>query len=472
MLRKLFYGLLLVCLLLPFMGWGAPVQAQGPSVELISNLNLRTGPGADYVAIGTLPRGTMVTIEGRNSVGNWVLVHTTDGTARGWLASRYLIWGDNDVGALPVVNMLISSTSSGGTGAQMVEMGDGDAPAETINATPLRQGPGTGFPSMAMLPQGAGFVVERRSENGEWLLGTTPDGQWRGWVLKNHMAYGLDSNALEVANEVVSGSNVYDIFVQRLEATPVMPTVTDRARQILAVGRNAGMRATVFSKVGDCHTDHAGFFLPYGVGEYDLGPYAHLQGTIDYFNFSPRAGSTNSFVNESMAASSAFSAAAVLDPVWADPVHCQSGESPLVCEYRMIQPALALIQFGSVDMQIYNVEDFAFYVRNIVQQSIGRGVVPVLTTFPSNEQYSWEKSLQMNVILLDIAAEEQVPLINFWAALRSLPNRGLEDDNFHLSYSGERFINLNGDQNQWGMEMRNLVTLEALHELRVNLLSG
>ncbi len=452
---------------------GGPAQAQGdPAAQTISNLNLRSGPGQDFPVLATLPRGTRVIIEGRNNVGNWVLVHATDGWMRGWVASRYLLWPDGlSLAALPVTSTTVSAPN---TSAQVVDPGKDAGPgnARTVSLATLRAGPGTGYPSLVSVPAETPLLLAARSPDDAWVLAQTADGQWRGWVATGHLDPAADRSALPEASYVLEGADINDILIARLNATPVLPVITPRAVEIFAEGQAQGLHRNVFSKVGDCHTDHPGFFLPFGVGEYDLGSYQALQATLDYFGVSPRPGVANSFVNESMAASSAFTAAAVLDPVWADPSNCQPGESPLACEYRLVRPAVAIILLGAVDMQIYRVEDFAYYMRQVLTETISRGVLPVLTTFPSSPNYLWEQSLLFNAMILDLAAEAQVPVINFWLASRPLPNYGLEQDNFHLSHPDARFISFNGDEGQWGITRRNLVTLQALDELRRTLLGG
>ena len=450
-----------------------PAQAQGdPTAQTISNLNLRSGPGQDFPVLTTLPRGTRVVIEGRNNVGNWVLVHATDGWMRGWVASRYLLWPDDvSLVALPVTGDIVSAPN---TSAQVVDPGGATeaGSAQTVSLATLRAGPGTGYPSLVSVPAETSLLLAARSPDNAWTLAQTVDGQWRGWVATGHLAPAVDLSALPEASYVLEGTDINDILIARLNAIPLLPVITPRAVEIFAQGQAQGLNRHAFSKVGDCHTDHPGFFLPFGVGEYDLGPYQALQATLDYFGVSPRPGVANSFVNESMAASSAFTAAAVLDPVWADPNNCQRGETPLACEYRLVRPAVTIILLGAVDMQIYRVEDFAYYMRLVLRETIDQGIVPVLTTFPSSPNYLWEQSLLFNAMILDLAAESQVPVINFWLASRSLPNYGLEPDNFHLSHPDARFISFNGDEGHWGITQRNLVTLQALDELRRNLLGG
>ncbi len=259
----------------------------------------------------------------------------------------------------------------------------------------------------------------------------------------------------------------------QLWAEPIIPAPGPRVWAIFEAGRAMGNRAGVFSKVGDCHTAAHAFLLPLGVGEYDLGPYDFLQADITFFSsVSPRQGVPNAFENQSMAASSAFNAAAVLDSIWADPTHCQPGESPLVCEYRLVRPAIAIITLGSVDVQIYSAEQFRASLNEVVQTTIGRGIIPVLVNFPTHPDYFWEQSLAFNAVILDIARQERIPLVNLWRASRQLPNYGLEGDNFHFAHPEDRFISFNGHERQYAVTLHNLLTLLMLDTLRVNVLGG
>ncbi len=258
----------------------------------------------------------------------------------------------------------------------------------------------------------------------------------------------------------------------RLWALPIIPETPRRARRIFAAGEALGNRPQVFSKVGDCHTAAHAYLLPLGVGEYELGPYSFLQTDIGFFSsVSPRQGVPNSFENQSMAAASAFNTAAVQDYIWADPAHCEQGESPLECEYRLLMPSIAVITLGSVDVQLYGPEDFRIWLEQLVQTTIARGIVPVLTTIPTHLDYFYDQSMAFNGVILDIAQQEQLPLINFWRATRELPNYGLEEDNFHLSHPEDRFISFNGDEHIYGVTLHNLVTMLMLDHLRLNVLS-
>jgi hypothetical protein len=161
----------------------------------------------------------------------------------------------------------------------------------------------------------------------------------------------------------------------------------------------------------------------------------------------------------------------VMDPLWSNPALCQPGESPLSCEYRLLKPSVAIIMLGSVDMEFYTPEKFREYAAWVTQSSIDLGIIPVLNTFASNPNYYWQESLELNNILVDIAEEKGVPIINFWQAARSLPNNGLQSDNFHLTFREDLLISFSGDQNQWALTLRNLLTLQVLDDLRRNVLS-
>ena len=65
--------------------------------------------------------------------------------------------------------------------------------------------------------------------------------------------------------------------------------------------------------------------------------------------------------------------------------------------------------------------------------------------------------------MVRIALDYDIPLINLWLALESLPNHGLESDGFHLGESayGTSCL-LMEPYLQSGYPMRNLVTMQTL----------
>jgi len=254
-----------------------------------------------------------------------------------------------------------------------------------------------------------------------------------------------------------------------LEAYPVLPVVTERARTVFAAGREQGLNPRVFAKVGDCMTAAEAFLTPFGSGTYDLSQYSDLQPVLDFFGGIPARGEgfeQDSFANPGLATASGFNAASVLDPTWADPNWCRANESPLACEFRVSQPAFAIIMFGTNDVYYVEPEQFDYHLRNVVLQTLENNVVPVLSTFPGRPEYA-EKSLLFNQIIIQIAQDYDVPLVNLWLALKDLPDRGINvDDTIHLTIPDDGQTGaLDPAHLEAGYTTRNLVTLQALQVL-------
>ena len=162
----------------------------------------------------------------------------------------------------------------------------------------------------------------------------------------------------------------------------------------------------------------------------------------------------------------------MLDPFWATG-SCRGGESPLLCEYRTVQPSVAIIMLGGIDVSDLTTADYAANLQTIVQTSIQKGVIPVLTTFvvAPDRGSVYERSLEFNLALLDLADAEGTPLINLWAAAQSLPDDGIGPDHTHLKAQVGSYCAFDGAQTRLGGTLRNLLTLQALDQLRMNVLA-
>lgn len=235
---------------------------------------------------------------------------------------------------------------------------------------------------------------------------------------------------------------------------PVIPELTDTAIQIYQRGLANGNDPSHFSKVGDCQNvpsmflsifDHPGYF--------SLGEYDYLQPTIDYFE--------GSFSRESQAVRRGFNAASIVSPFWANPDMCESGETPLECEFRLYQPSIAIISLET--WWDSAPENYEKYVRQIIEDTIAHNVVPILATKADN----LEGGNQINYILASLAVEYDIPLWNFWAAVQPLPNHGLTDDGFHLTWATNYFDDEQKMRNAW--PWRNLTALQVLDAVRIAL---
>lgn len=258
-------------------------------------------------------------------------------------------------------------------------------------------------------------------------------------------------------------TSVEDIVV---EDYPILPELTDHARDIYNAGLEMGNNPQVFSKVGDCMTATYEYFLgPFGDGAYKLGDdYADLESVIHYFDVPARSEGfeQNSFNNPGLATASGFNTASVLDPLWADPNWCEANESPLTCEYRLSHPIFSMIMFGTNDVMFFEADLFDYYMRQIILETINDGIVPILYTIPTRPEFP-EKTYQFNQVIIKLAEDYDLPLVNLWAAIQDLPFEGVDQvEPIHLSIpederTGDLTTNLD-----YGYTMRNLITLQTL----------
>lgn len=198
----------------------------------------------------------------------------------------------------------------------------------------------------------------------------------------------------------------------------IMPAETvQRARQIYAQGQALGRDGHRFSKIGDSIVDTDEFFTWFDTGHYDLGDYAYLQGVIDYYG--------GSYGRFGMALRDGLNSTAVMDPTWADKESCLPNETPLACEIRLHNPAVILIHFGTNDW----TGTYDANMRRILDYAIDQGVVPVLITKANRV----EGGNFRNEILRQLAAEYHVPVWDYDRIAETLPNRGLDQDNAHMT---------------------------------------
>lgn len=266
-------------------------------------------------------------------------------------------------------------------------------------------------------------------------------------------------------------------MIERLRNTPILYNLdTPALHDIFVRGQQLGNRANVFSKVGDSNTTNGDFLQPIGMdGDFcELGPYADLQTTIDFFSASPQPNEANSFVHKSVAAIKGLSSAGALDPFWAGDA-CEPNEGPLACEYRLNRPGVAVMMLGLMDVRYQQPDIFRTSIEQVVQLSIDQGVIPVLTTIivlPDVDVLSLDDSIHINNAMLDVAEQYGIPVINLWQAVQPLPDFGIGPDRTHLKQKIGSYCSFDGAEQLYGGTLRNLLTLQALDALRQNVLTG
>jgi hypothetical protein len=192
---------------------------------------------------------------------------------------------------------------------------------------------------------------------------------------------------------------------------PVIPDAIDPSLQkVYERGLKLGNDPHAFSLFGDCQARPDDFF---GAFETDpklvasLSP--DLQELITYFR--------GSFNRESPTAQDGTTPGSLLWPEWhRGKFGCAFNETPVQCELRIHHPSFVIIQIGT-HFESRNTE----YLRKVILQLMDAGVVPILATKADNREVDDRINRDMAVL----AAEYDLPLWNFWAALSDLPDRGL-----------------------------------------------
>lgn len=333
----------------------------------------------------------------------------------------------------------------------------------------LQTGPAEmGYTAIGIMSLNMTLPVLGRSEQSGWYAVdfTATEGPDGAVVWVEEESIRLSGNC---DNLTIVGPPDYATKMAPLMEVPVLPTLdVESLRDIYQHGQTLGNHPNLFTKVGDCNTASAYFLTALDGGTYDLGSYPELQPTIDYF--------AGSFARQSLAGVVGFNTLTMFDPLFVHPSMCNEDEGPLPCEYRRERPSVAVIMIGANDFYNLTEDQFANALTRIVELSLEEGVIPVLTTFPWHQDRMWEKALTINLIMVDVANEYHVPLINLWRAAQDLPNLGLVFSYTHLTDSGFGIdpyqIQLEGEETISGHALRNLLTLQVLDMLRAEILHG
>ncbi|MEO1269671.1 MAG: SGNH/GDSL hydrolase family protein, partial [Myxococcota bacterium] len=224
----------------------------------------------------------------------------------------------------------------------------------------------------------------------------------------------------------------------------------------------------VFMKVGASSTVNTNTLFCLATDDtHDLDGREELEPTLAFFRQGDAAGTTP-FDRPTEAALSGRSAGWAMD---GDP-------SPLDQEIAAIDPRYALLHYGTNDMQLGTTYASALYVfadryLRLVEMNQEQGIVPLLfTIFPRGDRAEADRWVNTyNAVIRGVGQGLQVPVVDVHRAVLPLPDRGLSSDGIHpnvyRSGGQSRACIFTPDGLQYGFNVRNLVTLEALHRLRL-----
>ena len=236
----------------------------------------------------------------------------------------------------------------------------------------------------------------------------------------------------------------------------------------------------MFAKVGDSITHGKYYLWDIGCKVEVLANHQSLAPTIDFFRNTsfPDAyttswcGIANSFSRDTISAANGWTAAEPLtrfpNPISVCPI---PDNNPLRCEFRLIQPSIALIMFGTNDVEENDPKQFRKNLTAIVRETLILGVVPVLSTIPPrlDDPTIGKRVAPYNQIIRDIADTLQVPLWNYWLQLESpgMVHQGMDIHGIHPNiYNSTDSVIFTSEALRYGFNLRNLTTIEVLKKIR------
>ncbi len=246
------------------------------------------------------------------------------------------------------------------------------------------------------------------------------------------------------------------------------PLTAEVATNLRAIASRAARNDDMLMKVGDSLTVSSGFIACYAGTNVDLVGRTQLQPTINAFK-ATRIGATTPFDRTSLAATIGWSARSAI----------AGTPSPVEQELTATNARFATLMFGTNDVGFANPDNYATSLFAIVDFLLARGVIPVMSSIPprldSTAANGWVPIY--NGVSRALAQSRGLPYFDLHQALGPVPNNGITTvDNVHLNVftvSGlSRGCLLTSQGLQYGHNVRNLLTLEALTRLRGAVLSN
>lgn len=302
----------------------------------------------------------------------------------------------------------------------------------------FRSAPSVNAPRVAPLVQGARFDVVARSEDSQWVALAAPG--FQAWL---PAGFGEVAGDLRAVPSVKPALPAYGKNANTAPL-PGWIVVPPRAKALLRQAAQAGRDPRMFTIAGDSNSTWQRGIGRIAAGIYDFGPREHLRGVVARFD--------PSFARVSKAVGGGYRAADMADLELAAATGCLPGEGVFACELRESNASVVFIQLGTGDK--FTWREFEANLRAMIDLALVQSAVPVLVT-KADDMESIQGGASFNFIndtLRALAAEYQLPLVDFHAASRDLatapnpelPKRpftqfGLHDEwgyYFHLTDEG------------------------------------
>lgn len=250
--------------------------------------------------------------------------------------------------------------------------------------------------------------------------------------------------------------------------SPINAHVKQTVTTLASTG--AGLDADVFMKVGASGTVIQNFLHCFAGSDVDLDGRVDLKATIDTFA-AATAGTTTPWDRDSLAAEVGRTAK------WAMTADTTTGVAPVDAETTALAPSIALINYGTNDMNMGTTHLSALYpfyesFVALVDHVRAQGIVPVITGLnPRGDSVDAAYWVPVyDAVTRGYAERLQVPYLDLYYAVKDLPDQGLLTDGLHGNVYRPGGVAKACDFTPTGLSynynLRNLLTLETLHHLK------
>lgn len=276
-------------------------------------------------------------------------------------------------------------------------------------------------------------------------------------------AFAAEGNCL--GGECAAPPSTCDTAVRYpIDAThsPLTCEVVSHLRSVAA--RAPGLSEASFMKVGDSISATHEFLHCFETEDFDLADTGHgaLADTREHFLGTQIEG-TSPFARTSEATRVGMTA------LWA----LEGTPPPVEREAETMSPRYAFVMFGTNDIQYggptapadEKFERMSDNMLALLDWHTARGIVPVLYAIPPYNGESVEiqqLAPTYNALLRAMAEHRKLPFVNYHREMKQLPNDGVRDDGVHPSADYIRLCNFDEEGLQYGYNLRNLLTLQAL----------
>ncbi len=248
------------------------------------------------------------------------------------------------------------------------------------------------------------------------------------------------------------------VSISQPEVEPIEPDIPSSSGTISPIFQQGAAQETPrettrFSVIGDQTVTSVSYLDPLATGDYTLSGTEDLQPVIDQFTAS------NSFSEEQSVATVQDLTAPSADP------NC-GGQSTLSCYINQTNPSIILIGVGYQDaLNGTPPAQFEASLNQAVQEAISLNVIPVLvTTLPAAGDANLQANIDaINTTIFNVAATNgNLPVLNVWRALSTLPNSGVNGANLTVAPDGAGFITADST---FGANAFNYYTLTTLDNI-------